>query len=191
MKEFLTVLFLSFIFQACSIFNYLLESPPPSKEKNLFNSIKVFTQQSLYNVDYNSLRLNPETFLNKKIRVFGVIIQEFEDAFLLFTNPFEDNEYGFYLITIDTPLPKQGDYSKPLKYLSRGSEVNVFGYYIGLRSIDPTEISTQDKSLNAHIDFRRLKNIPTIEASIIFDRNDVRLEYPVWISEKFLEKNYR
>lgn len=191
MKNFITVLFLSFILQACSMINYLLESPPTSKEEKLFNSIKDFTQNSLYNVDYNSLRLNPETFLNKKIHVFGVIIQEFEDAFLLFTNPFEDNEYGFYLITIDTPLPKQGDYPKPLKYLSRGSEVSVFGYYIGLRSIVPTEISTQDKLLNAHIDFRRLKNIPTIEANIIFDRNDVRLEYPVWISEKFLEKNYK
>lgn len=191
MKNFILVLFLSFTFQACSIINYLLESPSPSIEENLFNSIKDFTQLSLYNVDYNSLRLNPNTFLNKKIRVFGVIIQEFEDAFLLFTNPFEDNEYGFYLIIIDTPLPKQGDYPKPLKYLSRGSEVNVFGYFVGLKSIDPTEISAQDKSLNAHIDFRRLKNIPTIEASIIFDRNDVRLEYPVWISEKFLKENYR
>lgn len=191
MKKLIAILILSLMLQACSIINYLLESPSPSKEENLLNSIKDFTQNSLYNVDYNSFRLNQETFINKKIRVFGVIIQEFENAFLLFTNPFEDNEYGFYLITIDTPLPKQGDYPKPLKYLSRGSEVNVFGYYIGLRSINPKEISTQDKSLNAHIDFRRLKNIPTIEASIIFDRNDVRFEYPVWISEKFLEENYK
>ncbi|MFN4112108.1 MAG: hypothetical protein ACK4G1_07500, partial [Ignavibacteria bacterium] len=148
-------------------------------------------QMALFNVDYNALRLNPESFRDNKIRVFGVILQEFENEFLLFTNPFEDNEYGFYIIKIDSPLPKQGDYPKPLKYLSRGSEVNVFGIYKGLSTINLQKLSTENQRLNQHIDFSRLKNIPTIQAVAIYDRSDLRFERPVWVSQKFIRENYK
>lgn len=176
---------------SCSLFNYLFETPPPSKEEIFLKELQNFTQMALFNVDYNALRLNPESFRDNKIRVFGVILQEFENEFLLFTNPFEDNEYGFYVIKIDSPLPKQGDYPKPLKYLSRGSEVNVFGIYKGLSTINPQKISTENQRLNQHIDFSRLKNIPTIQAVAIYDRSDLRFERPVWVSQKFIRENYK
>lgn len=176
---------------SCGVLNYLLETPPPSKEELLLKDLQDFVNSSLYNVDYNSLRLNPEAYEDKKIRVFGVIVEEFENNFLLFTNPFEDNEYGFYRIKIDSPLPKQGEFPKPLKYISRGSEVNVFGYYIGLTSIDPAKISSESKRLNPHIDYTRLRNIPTIEAVVIYDRADQRFEKPVWISQKLINEHYR
>lgn len=176
---------------SCSLFNYLFETPPPSKEEIFLKELQNFTQMALFNVDYNALRLNPESFRDNKIRVFGVILQEFENEFLLFTNPFEDNEYGFYIIKIDSPLPKQGDYPKPLKYLSRGSEVNVFGIYKGLSTINPQKISTENQRLNQHIDFSRLKNIPTIQAVAIYDRSDLRFERPVWVSQKFIRENYK
>jgi len=185
------ILLLVLTLSSCSILNYLLETPPPSKEELLLKSLQEFVQSSLYNINYNSLRLNPEAYEDKKIRVFGVIIEEFENDFLLFTNPFEDNEYGFYRIKIDSPLPKQGEFPKPLKYISRGSEVNVFGYYSGLTSIDPSKISAESKRLNPHIDYTRLRNIPTIEAVVIYDRADQRFEKPVWISQKFLNQHYK
>lgn len=178
-------------FSSCKVFKYITESPPPSDEELFLKSLQNFNQTALFNIDYNSLRLNPETFENKTLRVFGVIVEEFERDFLLFTNPFEDNEYGFYRIIIDSPLPKQGDYPKPLKYISRGSEVNVFGIYKGLTSINPDQISLERKSLNPHIDFRRLKNIPTIEAVAIYDRSDLRFERPLWVSQKFILENYK
>lgn len=184
-------LLLMFVLSSCNVLNYLLETPPPSKEELLLNNLQEFVQTSLFNVDYNSLRLNSAIHENKKIRVFGVIIEEFENDFLLFTNPFEDNEYGFYRIKIDSPLPKQGEFPKPLKYISRGSEVNVFGYYSGLTSIDPSKISTERKRLNAHIDFSRLRSIPTVEAVAIYDRIDQRFEKPLWISQKFITENYK
>jgi len=182
---------LTIAFSSCSVINYLLESPPPSDEELFLKSLQNFTQNSLYNIDYNSLRLNPETFADKQIRVFGVIVEELESDFLLFTNPFEDNEYGFYRIKIDSPLPKQGDYPKPLKYISRGSEINVFGIYKGLTSINPDKIPVESKRLNPRIDFTRLKNIPTIEAVVIYDRADSRFEHPLWVSQKFIESNYK
>lgn len=178
-------------FSSCKVFKYITESPPPSDEELFLKSLQNFNQTALFNIDYNSLRLNPETFENKTLRVFGVIVEEFDRDFLLFTNPFEDNEYGFYRIIIDSPLPKQGDYPKPLKYISRGSEVNVFGIYKGLTSINPDQISLERKSLNPHIDFRRLKNIPTIEAVAIYDRSDLRFERPLWVSQKFILENYK
>lgn len=178
-------------FSSCKVFKYITESPPPSDEELFLKSLQNFNQTALFNIDYNSLRLNPETFENKTLRVFGVIVEEFNRDFLLFTNPFEDNEYGFYRIIIDSPLPKQGDYPKPLKYISRGSEVNVFGIYKGLTSINPDQISLERKSLNPHIDFRRLKNIPTIEAVAIYDRSDLRFERPLWVSQKFILENYK
>jgi hypothetical protein len=182
---------LTIAFSSCSVINYLLESPPPSDEELFLKSLQNFTQNSLYNIDYNSLSLNPETFADKQIRVFGVIVEELESDFLLFTNPFEDNEYGFYRIKIDSPLPKQGDYPKPLKYISRGSEINVFGIYKGLTSINPDKIPVESRRLNPRIDFTRLKNIPTIEAVVIYDRADSRFEHPLWVSQKFIESNYK
>lgn len=189
MKLFLLIF--SVFLGSCSVINYLLETPPPSDEELFLKKVNEFTQSSLYNLDYNLLRLNPDEFSNKKIRVFGVIVEEFKNDFLLFTNPFEDNEYGFYRIKIDSPLPKQGDYPKPLKYISRGSEVNVFGYYKGLTTINPEQISPESKRLNPHIDFTRLKNIPTIEAVVIYDRADLRFERPLWVSQKFIRENYK
>ncbi|MCX8056868.1 MAG: hypothetical protein N3F03_04575 [Ignavibacteria bacterium] len=186
----LLVLLLCFCLSSCNVIKYILEPPPPSKEEIFLQRVQNFTQGSLYNINYNTLKLNPESFVDKKIRVFGVIVEEFDRDFLLFTNPFEDNEYGFYRIKIDAPLPKQGDYPKPLKYISRGSEVNVFGIYKGLTTIKPEQISTESKRLNPHIDFTRLRNIPTIEAVVIYDRNDLRLERPVWVSQKFIKENY-
>jgi hypothetical protein len=185
------ILLLIFTLSSCSVFNYLMETPPPSKEEILLKELQDFVQSSLFNVNYNSLRLNPEAYKNKKIRVFGVIVEEFENDFLLFTNPFEDNEYGFYRIKIDSPLPKQGEFPKPLKYISRGSEVNVFGYYSGLTTIDPSKISAESKRLNPHIDYTRLRNIPTIEAVSIYDRADQRFEKPVWISQEFVKEHYK
>lgn len=189
----LTIIFIFLIifFSSCRVFNYLLETPPPSDEELFLKALDELTQSSLYNVDYNSLRLNPEAFEEKKIRVFGVIVEELENDFLLFTNPFEDNEYGFYRIKIDAPLPKQGDYPKPLKYISRGSEVSIFGIYRGLTTISPDQISVESKRLNPHIDFTRLKNIPTIEAIAIYDRIDLRFERPLWVSQKFIRENYK
>lgn len=187
---FVFILAMSISINACKLINYLLETPAPSKEELLLQSLQNFVNNSLFNVDYNSLRLNQEAFSNKKIRVFGVIVEEFEYEFLLFTNPFEDNEYGFYRIIIDTPLPKQGVFPKPLKYISRSSEVNVFGYYEGLTSIDPAKIPVESKRLNPHIDFTKLKNIPTIQAVVIYDRADEKFEMPVWISQKFIRENY-
>ncbi|MGB9665266.1 MAG: hypothetical protein ACPL25_10175 [Ignavibacteria bacterium] len=176
---------------SCSIVNYLMETPPPSKEEILLKNLQEYVQSSLFNVNYNSLKLNPEAYVDKKIRLFGVIVEEFDKDFLLFTNPFEDNEYGFYRIKIDSPLPKQGEIPKPLKYISRGSEISVFGYYLGLSSIDPTKISVESKRLNPHIDFTRLRNIPTIEAVVIYDRADQRFEKPIWISQKFIKEHYK
>ncbi len=178
-------------FSSCQVVRYIFETPPPSSEELLHQSINEFKNQSLFNVSYLSLRMNPESFNNKKIRVFGVIIEEFEKNMLLFTNPFEDNEYGFYRIKIDNPLPKQGEFPKPLKYISRGSEVNIFGYYKGLSDIDPKKITDDIKRLNPHIDYSRLRRIPTIEAIIIYDRNDINFQNPIWISKRFLEENYR
>lgn len=186
---FILVMILSL--SSCQIFRYIFESPPPSSEELLQQSITEFRNQSLYNVNYTSLRMDPVAFENKKIRVFGVIIEEFEQDFLLFTNPFEENEYGFYRIKIDYPLPKQGEFPKPLKYIGRSSEVNIFGYYSGLSDIDPKKITDDTKRLNPHIDYTRLKRIPTIDAMIIYDRNDINFRYPVWISKKFISENYR
>lgn len=189
--NYIFIIAISIQVSSCSLFNYLFETPPPSKEELFLQELQNFIQLSLFNVDYNTLRLNPESFRDNKIRVFGVILQEFENEFLLFTNPFEDNEYGFYIIKIDSPLPKQGDYPKPLKYLSRGSEVNIFGIYKGLSNISPEKISTENQRLNQHIDFSRLKNIPTIQAVAIYDRSDLRLERPIWVSQKFIRENYK
>ncbi len=189
--SYIFIILITIQISSCSLFNYLFETPPPSKEEIFLKELQNFTQMALFNVDYNALRLNPESFRDNKIRVFGVILQEFENEFLLFTNPFEDNEYGFYIIKIDSPLPKQGDYPKPLKYLSRGSEVNVFGIYKGLSTINPQKISNENQRLNQHIDFSRLKNIPTIQAVAIYDRSDLRFERPVWVSQKFIRENYK
>lgn len=189
--QFITILIFGLSISSCNIIKYISETPPPSDEELFLQSLHNFTQSALFNVDYNLLRLNPEAFIDKKIRVFGAIIEEFDKDFLLFTNPFEDNEYGFYRIQIDSPLPKQGDYPKPLKYIGRGSEVNVFGIYRGLTSINPEQISVESRRLNPHIDFRRLKNIPTIEAVAIFDRSDLRFERPLWVSQKFILENYK
>ncbi len=178
-------------FCACSLLNYLFEEPGPSEEEIFLRRLQTFTQTTLFNVDYNALRLNPDSFKENKIRVFGVVIQEFNNDFILFTNPFEDNEYGFYRILIDSPLPKSGDYPKPLKYIGRGSEISVFGIYKGLTTINPERISQENKVLNSHIDFRRLKDVPTIEGVAIFDRSDGRFERPLWVSQKFISENYK
>lgn len=187
----LAILVIILIFNACNIIKYITETPPPSDEELFLKSLQEFNQSALYNVDYNSLKLNPDVFLEKRIRVFGVIVEEFHREFLLFTNPFEDNEYGFYIIKIDSPLPKQGEYPKPLKFISRGSEVNVFGIYKGLMTINSEQITAESKRLNPHIDFTRLKNVPTIEAVIIYDRSDIRFERPLWVSQKFILENYK
>lgn len=182
------LIFSSLSLGSCNFVKYILESPPPSKEENLKKSINQFVQNSLFNIEYQSLKLNPEVFKGEKIRVYGVIIDEFKDEFLLLTNPFEDNEFGFYRIKIDNPLPKQGDVPKPLKYIVRGSNINVFGYYIGLTDIDVQKISENSRQLNPHINYSKLKQIPSIEAVIIFDRDDIRFERPLWLSSKFIEK---
>lgn len=178
-------------FSACGLLNYLLEETGPSEEEIFLKRLQIFTQTALFNVDYNALRLNPDSFKGNKIRVFGVLIQELNNDFILFTNPFEDNEYGFYRILIDSPLPKSGDYPKPFKYIGRGSEISVFGIYKGLTTINPEQIAQENRVLNSHIDFRRLKNIPTFEGVAIFDRSDSRFERPLWVSQKFIRENYK
>lgn len=182
------LIFSSLSLGSCSFVKYILESPPPSKEENLKKSINQFVQNSLFNIEYQSLKLNPEVFKGEKIRVYGVIIDEFKDEFLLLTNPFEDNEFGFYRIKIDNPLPKQGDLPKPLKYIVRGSNTNAFGYYLGLTDIDVQKISENSRRLNPHINYSKLNQIPSIEAVIIFDRDDIRFEHPLLLSSKSIEK---
>lgn len=185
------LIFFSLTISSCNIIKYILETPPPSKEENLNKSINQYVHNSLFNIEYQSLKLNPEVFKGEKIRVYGVIIDEFKDEFLLLTNPFEDNEFGFYRIKIDNPLPKQGDMPKPFKYVVRGNNINVFGYYLGLTDFDLQKISENTRQLNPHINYSQLKQIPTIEAIIIYDRDDIRFERPLWLSLKFIEKNYR
>lgn len=191
MKNVLLIAALSFFsFFSCSVFEYIFQTPPPSDNVKLWQLINHIVNHSLYNVEYSSLKLEPKTFSNEKIRVFGIILDEFQNEFIIYTDPFEDNEYGFYRIKIDNPLPKQNDIPKPFKYIARGSKINVFGIFKGLTDIKLSELESISKQqLNPNIDYSRLKKVPTISASLIYDYDDMYFQRPIWISVELINES--
>lgn len=191
MKNVLLIAVLSFFsFSSCSVFEYIFQTPPPSDDVKLQQLINHIVNHSLYNVEYSSLKLEPKTFSNEKIRVFGIILDEFQNEFIIYTDRFEDNEYGFYRIKIDNPLPKQNDIPKPFKFIACGSKINVFGIFAGLTDIKLSELESISKQqLNPNIDYSRLKKVPTIYASIIYDYDDMYFQRPIWISIELINES--
>ncbi len=183
------VFLFSFLFNSCSVIDYLLESPPKSDEEKLTEAIANFKTSSLFSIDYSLLKTEPRSFRNENIRVFGTVLEEFKGEFILFTDPFEDNEYGFYRIKFDNPLPKQFDIPRPFKFISRGSKISVFGKFSGLTDIKIGELeSISSQSLNAHIDYSKLRRIPTLNAVLIYDHEDFQFKRPLWISSEFVDE---
>lgn len=183
------VFLFSFLFNSCSVIDYLLESPPKSDEEKLTEAIANFKTSSLFSIEYSLLKTEPRSFRNENIRVFGTVLEEFKGEFILFTDPFEDNEYGFYRIKFDNPLPKQFDIPRPFKFISRGSKISVFGKFSGLTDIKIGELeSISSQSLNAHIDYSKLRRIPTLNAVLIYDHEDFQFKRPLWISSEFVDE---
>jgi len=183
------VFLFSFLFNSCSIIDYLLESPPKSDEEKLSESISNFTTSTLFSIEYSLLKSEPRSFRNENIRVFGTVLEEFKGEFILFTDPFEDNEYGFYRVYFDNPLPKQFDIPRPFKFISRGSKISVFGKFIGLTDVKLSELeSINSQSVNQNIDYSRLRRIPTFNAMLIYDHEDFQFKRPLWISSKFVDE---
>lgn len=179
---------ISLLISSCSVLDYLLETPPPDEGEKLSQAIANFKAGSLFSLDYSLLKTEPKSFKNENIRVFGTILDEFKNEFILFTDPFEDNEYGFYRIKFDNPLPKQFDIPRPFKFISRGSKISVFGKFVGLTDIRVTELeSIKSQPMNPQIDYSRLRRIPTFIAVLIYDHEDFQFKRTVWISSEFVD----
>jgi hypothetical protein len=171
------------------VIDYLLETPPHNEREKLSQAIENFKSSSLFNVEYNLLKTESESFTNESIRIFGTILDEFKNEFILFTDPFEDNEYGFYRIKFDNPLPKQFDIPRPFKFIARGSKISVFSRFNGLTDIKVNELeSIASQPLNPLIDYTRLRRIPTFTAVLIYDHEDFDFKRPLWISSEFVNE---
>jgi len=192
MQKKLIILLLSFFIisiQGCSVFDYLFFESPETDEDKLLRTIAAYRDSSSSTVNFDELRLQPDIYFNKYYELRGYILDVHAEEFLFYADPYFDQNYGFFFVSIDNPLPKQSGAGQALRYLTVGDKITLIARMKGLRSYPlrkPINVPINNYSLSLRgEDFQ---NIPLFKGVAIFKLEDNYLTLPQWVNSEILEQ---
>lgn len=128
-----------------------------------------------------------ESLIDSYVEIRGYIAHERPHEILVYTDPFYDENYGYYYLLIDFPIPKMKGEGKHIYFLSAGSKVKVIGRLSGIKdyivSGSPTFLS--DNGI-VKLENELLKKLPMLKAIAIYILDDYEYENPYWVTDEIL-----
>jgi hypothetical protein len=182
--------FSSIIIYSCSVSEYLFEETPKSDKEKLKSMIDSYRSEAMMDVDFYDLKENPEYYSNSIFEMRGYIIDERSHEFLFYADPYFDDNFGYYYVSLDNPLPKQKSINQPFRYLSVGSRVTLIAQMSGIKSYglsqSPINVPIQNYILTLSGD--KFINIPHLSGIAIFRIDNEELDQPEWVSVELLSE---
>lgn len=190
-KQFLILLLSLFVISnpGCSVVDYLFYETPETNEDKLLRTIAAYRDSAYSTVNFDELRSQPDKHYNNYYELRGYILDVNTEEFLFYADPYFDQNYGFFFVSIDNPLPKQSGAGQPLRYLAVGDKITLIARMKGLRSYPlrkPINVPINNYFLSLRgEDFQ---NIPLFKGVAIFKLEDNYLTIPQWVNTEILEK---
>ncbi|GEM_PF-1899011 len=195
MKKKLIKFFLSFFtavfLTGCAVGEYLSEETITDAEK-LNNVISAYRDSSYTQFDYYDMKDYYEDYIGAYFEIIGYIIDENKENILFYADPYFGENYGFFNIMLDHPLPKQSEIGKPLRYITIGDEVILLARMEGVKSYSLEKKTIQVPIQNYFLSLSgdEFIDIPAMQALVIQKREENEVQKrPEWISESLI-KNY-
>lgn len=146
--------------------------------------------------DFYELEKNIDEFNGQILQVDGYIIDTAHQTFLMYADPYFEDNYGFFYVFIDNPLPRQTAPGKPLRHLTIGDKITLIAELNGLKTypLEKKTIRIPIKTYELSISGEEFENIPSLLALAIYRDQSNQLKYPDWVSVKispeFKEEEY-
>ncbi len=178
-----------FLISGCSATDYLFKEKPETEQDKLSKLMTAYKDSSIAEVNFDDMKKHPENYTDKYFRLKGYIIDEKNIEFLFYADPYFDNNYGYYIISIDNPLPKQSAPGTPLKYLAVGDKVTLIAQMKGLSSYElknPKQINVNNYTLS--FTENQFVEVPLLKGIAIYKIDDNYLRVPQWVSADILEE---
>ena len=176
------------IITACSVGNYLSEETVSDQQK-LTTVIDAYRDSAYTEVDYYDMKDYYEEYIGAYFELEGYVIDEVNENFLFYADPYYGENYGFFNIVIDHPLPKQSEVGKPLRYLTVGDHVILLAKMKGLESYSLEKKTIQVPIQNYFLSLSgdEFIDIPLLEGIVIQkkEENDIPKQ-PEWLSNMLL-----
>ncbi len=126
-------------------------------------------------------------YKNSYVELRGYIAHERPHEILIYTDPFYDENYGYYYLSIDFPLPKMRGTGKHVYFLTTGSKIKIIGRLINtmdyIISGSPSFITDNGKVILGN---DLLRSLPYLQTIAIYKLDDYEYENPFWVTEEVL-----
>lgn len=178
-----------FIVNGCSVVDYLFYQSAETDQNKLMNLISAYRDSSYTTVNFDELRRLPDSYHNNYYELRGYILDVHPDEFLFYADPYFDQNYGFFYVNIDNPLPKQSGAGQPLRHLTVGDKITLIAQMKGIRSYPvrkPLNVPINNYVISVRgEDFQ---DIPLFKGIAIFKLEDNYLTVPQWVNAEILEQ---
>lgn len=185
----LTILLTALLLSGCSVFDYLFNEKPATDEDRLNNIIAAYRDSSSTSINYEEMRQAPDNYYDNYYELRGYVVDANQTEFLFYADPFFDQNYGFYFVAIDNPLPKQSGSGQPLRHIAVGDKITLLAQMKGSGNYPlskPVNVPINNYMLSLHgSDFF---GIPLFKGIAIFKLEDNFLSIPQWVSADILEQ---
>lgn len=186
----ITISVLMLSIQGCGFSDYLFQQSPESDKDKLDRMINNHREKAIKEIDFYDIKENPAEYRDKIIEMRGYIVDTRNEEFLFYADPYYDENYGFYYVSLDNPLPRQTSMGTPLKYLAAGSRITLIAKILNLQSygLSRSPIMVSIKNYVLSVQGKELIDIPHLGGIAIYRIENEEMERPEWVTIEILEK---
>jgi hypothetical protein len=149
-------------------------------------------KSAINEVDFYDMKDNNERYVGAFVELRGYIVDTINQKFLFYADPYFDDNYGFFSVFIDNPLPNQTRPGEPLRYLTIGDRIALVAEITGLDNYPLKKRTIWIPVRNYHLSVKgeEFRKIPFLEAiAIIKDDAEYQSRFPEWVSKR-IEPDY-
>lgn len=183
----ISILFLALILFGCgSQDSSLREDRMTDKKTDVQKIVDNLRETAITDFDFFELEENAEEFEGQTFEIRGYIVDTSSSSFLMYADPYFDDNYGFFNIFIDNPLPKQTAPGKPLRHLTIGDKITLVAELNGTKTyeLEKKTIRIPIHTYELSVSGEEFKNIPNFFALAIFEDESNNPKNPDWVSRK-------
>jgi hypothetical protein len=158
----------------------------PINMPKIMDRINEFRKGAVVDYDFYELKENYEDYYGQNFELRGYILDTAYNRILFYADPFFQENYGFFFVELDNPLPKQTAPHEALRYLTVGDKITLIGVMNGLKTYTLKKktiwVSLETYQINVRGD--ELQELPFIEAVAMFKDDEIHTRFPEWVSLK-------